>query len=64
MGPHRRCFDARSLDGTPDQLRDRAAGPKRAERCIDTQEDMLVIDPRSEVIELVPNGVANLLRKG
>jgi len=63
MGAHGWGFDARSLNGAPDQLRDGAAGRKRTKRCRHSHKDMRVINPRPKVLEIVPNGIANLLRK-
>jgi hypothetical protein len=63
MGAHRWSFNACSLDGAANYLRDGAAGRQRTQRCIHTQEDMFVIDPRAKALKIMPNGVANLLRK-
>ena len=40
-----------------------AAGRQRTKRCMHAQKDRRVVNPRPTVLERVPHGIANLLRK-
>ena len=57
----RRGLDAGTLDGAPDQLGDGAAGRQRAKRRMNPQEDMVVINLRAVMDEIMQHGIAGRL---